>query len=49
MPQQNNYYDCGVFLLAIAEDVFKNSPTATFTQRDIPQFRLKIAISIVEY
>ena len=48
MPQQNNNYDCGVFLLAIAEDVFKNKTAATFTQKDIPQIRLKIAISIVE-
>jgi Ulp1 family protease len=48
MPQQNNNYDCGVFLLAIAEDVFKSNTTATFTQKDIPQIRLKIAISIVE-
>jgi hypothetical protein len=48
MPQQNNGYDCGVFLLAIAEDVFKNNNIATFEQKDIPQIRLKIAISIIE-
>ena len=48
MPQQNNGYDCGVFLLAISEDVFKNNNIATFEQKDIPQIRLKIAISIIE-
>jgi Ulp1 family protease len=44
VPQQRNNYDCGVFLLQLAELIFDGRPVDrySFTQRDATEFRDQI-------
>lgn len=46
-PQQGNNYDCGVYSCVFAEYVCADR-RITFSQRDIPYFRLKMAIEIFQ-
>ena len=46
IPRQENGYDCGVFLLMYSKYLAAGKPF-TFTQRDMPNIRLKIRSEIV--
>ena len=41
-PQQNNGYDCGVFILAFAECLVNGKPISSIKQAIIPEYRKKI-------
>ena len=45
-PQQQNNFDCGVFVILYADFLSDNLPLL-FKQKDIPSYRLKIASSIL--
>jgi sentrin-specific protease 1 len=46
IPQQNNGYDCGVFVLMYADWIARGHPF-NFTQDDIPFLRRRIASEII--
>lgn len=45
-PKQDNRSDCGIFSCKIAEYITKNAEL-NFTQKDIPQFRQKMILEIL--
>ena len=47
-PQQENGNDCAVFIIEVADFISDDLPLV-FSQTDMPQFRLKIGSSILEY
>lgn len=47
-PQQDNYFDCGVFVCCFSLCLTYGLPLSTFTQSDIPFFRRHLALSIDE-
>lgn len=47
VPQQNNVYDCGVFMCKFADYLAQDLPL-TFSQRNIPYFRKQMALQIVK-
>ncbi|WP_342265071.1 Ulp1 family isopeptidase [Cardinium endosymbiont of Philonthus spinipes] len=46
LPQQKNHSDCGVFVCKFADYVARDAPI-NFTQHDMPYFRKRIAIEIL--
>ena len=46
-PQQNNGYDCGVFITMFADFISDGIPLLNFSQSDIPMFREKICSHII--
>jgi hypothetical protein len=46
-PQQQNVYDCGVFMCKFADYLARDLPL-TFSQRNIPFFRKQMALQIVQ-
>ena len=46
-PQQDNGYDCGVFVCALAEHILFDMPLK-FSQKDIPRARQHIAFTLIQ-
>jgi sentrin-specific protease 1 len=46
-PQQNNIYDCGVFVVMMADFIADDIPLHHLKQEDIPDFRKKMCYAIV--
>lgn len=47
IPQQNNDYDCGVFVIMCARALAYNQPLTSYNQEDMPQYRLMIGRHIL--
>lgn len=47
VPQQSNFYDCGVFTLMFADFLFDEIPLNYIKQEDMTTYRLKIGLSIL--
>lgn len=47
-PQQNNVYDCGIFMLSAIEDLIEGREW-TFSQEKMPEIRLEIAKKLMNY
>jgi sentrin-specific protease 1 len=47
VPQQNNYYDCGVFMCKYLEYLLKDEKI-DFSSEDMPYFRLLIGINLLK-
>ena len=45
-PQQQNSFDCGVFVIMFADYILDNIPFLYLDQKDIPYFRKKICLHI---
>ena len=46
VPEQNNFFDCGVFV-CVAADFIQDDLPLTYSQENIPFFRQKIAADII--
>jgi Ulp1 family protease len=46
-PQQNNVYDCGVFLIAAFDCLRRGKPLA-YTAKDVPMLRQRIAQNLYQ-
>jgi Ulp1 family protease len=48
-PQQNNYYDCGMFTLACAKTITDNIPVSrtAYNQQQMPSRRITVANDIL--
>lgn len=49
VPDQENGYDCGVFLLSAARCHFFNNGIYNYSQKDMPEMRRKIKQDLIEY
>jgi hypothetical protein len=48
IPQKNNRYDCGVFVLMCARAIAYNQPFSSYHQRDAPRYRSMIGRHILQ-
>ena len=47
LPRQQNYFDCGVYLLKFAQFIFQKR-FFKFSDIDMPRYRQKIVLSIIQ-
>lgn len=47
-PQQQNSYDCGIFITMYADFLLDDLPIHKFSQSDISYFRQKICLNIIK-
>lgn len=47
IPQQINGFDCGMFLISYCDFLSDNLPLSSFSQEDMPDFRLKTVLKIL--
>ena len=48
VPQQNNGYDCGMFVLMCARAIAYNQPLSSYNQRDMQRYRYMIGRQILQ-
>jgi Ulp1 family protease len=46
-PHQSNGYDCGLFILMLADLLADNLPVDSFSENDLVEYRMKIGNDII--
>ena len=46
-PNQSNDYDCGVFILMLADLLADNLPVDSFSEKDLVEYRMKLGNDII--
>ncbi len=48
IPMQDNEIDCGVFVIMFCDFLSDDLPLSSFSQKDIPEFRLKTVLKLLD-
>jgi hypothetical protein len=48
IPMQDNVIDCGVFVIMFCDFLSEDLPLSSFSQKDIPEFRLKTVLKLLD-
>ena len=48
IPMQDNIDDCGVFVIMFCDFLSEDLPLSSFSQKDIPEFRLKTVLKLLD-
>jgi Ulp1 family protease len=48
IPQQDNIYDCGVFMCQFAESISSGNSVQYVTQSDMPYYRKRMLLEILK-
>jgi Ulp1 family protease len=48
VPTQENGCDCGMFVILVIDSIFNSLPLSSYSQSDMPEYRLKLAQAILQ-